>query len=114
MPAEYCIPPSQLNPNFEGKYQEAHRPLINHGVIIKTNANQRYTSNASTTFVIRRVADLADVPLQEFEVRNDGSCGSTIGPAISTHGLRTVDIGLPQLSMHSIRETAGTKVRFHS
>ncbi|KAH8084247.1 putative aspartyl aminopeptidase [Filobasidium floriforme] len=98
-----------LNPNFEAKYQEAHRPQINQGVIIKTNANQRYTSNASTTFVIRRVADLADVPLQEFEVRNDGSCGSTIGPAISTHGLRTVDIGLPQLSMHSIRETAGTK-----
>jgi aspartyl aminopeptidase len=87
---------------------------MNGGVIIKTNANQRYTSNAPTTFLVRRLAEIKGVPLQEFEVRNDGSCGSTIGPVGSTMGLRTVDIGLPQLSMHSCRETAGTKVSYRN
>lgn len=66
------------------------------------------TSNAPTTFLIRRVAKLAGVPLQEFEVRNDSACGSTIGPHLSVT-VRTVDVGLAQLSMHSIRETAAVK-----
>lgn len=55
--------------------------------------------------ILRKVAEAAGVPLQEFEVRNDMACGSTIGPLISKMGLRTVDIGCVQLSMHSIRET---------
>lgn len=61
----------QLNPNYEGRYQPSHAPKINGGVVIKTNANQRYTSTAPTTFLLRRVAAKAGVPLQEFEVRND-------------------------------------------
>ena len=91
-------------------------------MVIKTNANQRYTSNAQTTFLLRNVAKKAGVPVQEFEIRNDSvsrlrhnveisadvqSCGSTVGPHLSTH-VRTVDIGLAQLAMHSIRETAGS------
>lgn len=109
-----------LHPNYESKYQESHAPLINGGVIIKTNANQRYTSNAHTTFLVRLLAERASqdtsslhkgelLPLQEFEVRNDVSCGSTVGPMLSSRGVRTVDIGSPQWGMHSIRETAGTK-----
>jgi aspartyl aminopeptidase len=78
--------------------------------VIKTNANQRYTSTAATTFLLRRIAHQAGVPTQEFEIRNDSSCGSTIGPMLSAKGLRTVDIGVAQLSMHSIRETCGSKV----
>lgn len=62
---------AELNPNYEGRYQSAHAPQINAGVVIKTNANQRYTSTAATTFLLRRVAAKAGVPLQEFEVRND-------------------------------------------
>lgn len=69
----------QLNPNYEGKYQDNHKPLMNAGPIVKVNANQRYTSNAATTFLTRLVAHKAGVPLQFFEVRNDSSCGSTIG-----------------------------------
>jgi aspartyl aminopeptidase len=93
---------------------------MNQGVVIKTNANQRYTSNAPTTFLLRRVAKKAGVKVQDFEIRNDSvcpfpspsiransqTCGSTVGPHLSTH-VRTVDIGLAQLSMHSIRETGG-------
>jgi len=95
---------------------------MNQGVVIKTNANQRYTSNAPTTFLLRRVAKKAGIKVQDFEIRNDSvcpfhqgilttanseTCGSTVGPHLSTH-VRTVDIGLAQLSMHSIRETGGS------
>ncbi|WVW84681.1 hypothetical protein I302_106715 [Kwoniella bestiolae CBS 10118] len=102
-----------VNPNYENKYETNHSPRINGGIVIKTNANQRYTSNAQTTFLLRRVAKKAGVPTQEFEIRNDSTCGSTVGPHLSTH-VRTVDIGLAQLSMHSIRETAGSQdVRYY-
>ncbi|WWC70772.1 uncharacterized protein I206_104723 [Kwoniella pini CBS 10737] len=102
-----------VNPNYENKYEPNHSPYINGGIVIKTNANQRYTSNAQTTFLLRRVAKKAGVPVQEFEIRNDSTCGSTVGPHLSTH-VRTVDIGLAQLSMHSIRETAGSHdVRYY-
>ncbi|WWC62589.1 uncharacterized protein I303_105186 [Kwoniella dejecticola CBS 10117] len=102
-----------VNPNYENKYETNHSPHINGGIVIKTNANQRYTSNAQTTFLLRRVAKKAGVPVQEFEIRNDSTCGSTVGPHLSTH-VRTVDIGLAQSSMHSIRETAGSHdVRYY-
>ncbi|ODN81683.1 hypothetical protein L202_02080 [Cryptococcus amylolentus CBS 6039] len=102
-----------IHPNYESRYEANLAPKLNGGVVIKTNANQRYTSNAQTTFLTRRVAKKAGVPLQEFEVRNDSSCGSTLGTFLSKH-VRTVDIGLAQLSMHSIRETAGSKdVRYY-
>ncbi|CAD6927979.1 unnamed protein product [Tilletia controversa] len=97
-----------FHPNYSSSYEDNHRPRINGGPVIKTNAKQRYASTAPTTFLLRRLAKLADVPLQEFEVRNDMPCGSTIGPMMSKTGIRTVDLGNPQLSMHSIRETCGS------
>ncbi|GKY91800.1 hypothetical protein MPSEU_000151700 [Mayamaea pseudoterrestris] len=97
-----------LHPNYASKHDAQHSPLMNHGVVIKTNSNQRYTTNSTTGFMLREVARKADVPIQEFCVRNDCPCGSTIGPTISAlTGIRTVDAGMPQLSMHSCREVMG-------
>jgi aspartyl aminopeptidase len=98
-----------LHPSFTEKHEDNHRPAMNRGPAIKTNAKQRYASTAQTTFALRRVAQLAGVPLQEYDVRNDMACGSTIGPLVSKIGLRTVDLGCAMLSMHSIRETSGSR-----
>lgn len=97
-----------VHPNFASIHEDNLRPKLNAGPVIKTNAKQRYASTAVTTFLLRRVAKRAGVPLQEFEVRNDCACGSTIGPMLSK-SVRTVDLGNPQLSMHSIREVCGSK-----
>ncbi len=79
------------------------------GIVLKFNANQRYATTAITASILREVASRCGVPLQDVAVRNDSGCGSTIGPIISAElGVRTVDIGTPQLSMHSIREMACT------
>ena len=82
---------------------------MNDGMVIKRNSNQRYATNAITAFLIREIARKAGLPpVQEFIVRNDCGCGSTIGPVISSStGIRAIDMGCPQLSMHSIRETMG-------
>ncbi len=77
--------------------------------MLKFNANQRYATNAVTASLLRAVAAEANVPLQDMVVRNDSACGSTIGPILSTGlAIRTVDLGCPMLSMHSIREMSCT------
>mmetsp|Transcript_4997 Transcript_4997/g.10523 ORF Transcript_4997/g.10523 Transcript_4997/m.10523 type:complete len:485 (+) Transcript_4997:163-1617(+) len=99
-----------VHPNYAHKHDKNHAPALNAGVVVKSNANQRYTTNAVTGFLVRELARRAGVPLQEFVVRNDCPCGSTIGPIISGNtGLRVVDLGMPQLSMHSCREMMGSK-----
>jgi len=97
-----------IHPNWGAKHDSNHQPKLNAGTVIKTNDNQRYATNSVTGFLLRQMAALAKAPVQEFVVRNDCPCGTTIGPIISARvGLRTVDIGVPSLSMHSIRETIG-------
>ena len=99
-----------VHPNYSEKHEDLHRPKMNCGVVIKQNANQRYATTSITMHVLRQCAIKCNVPLQEFVVRNDSPCGSTIGPMLSAKlGLRTIDVGNPQLAMHSIRETCGTK-----
>jgi len=99
-----------IHPNYPEKHEKNHQPLLNSGTVIKSNSNQRYATNGETGFLIREIGRRAEAPLQEFVVRNDCPCGSTIGPIISAKvGIRTVDLGIPSLSMHSIRETMGVK-----
>lgn len=97
-----------VNPNYTSKYEPNHKPEMNKGTVIKINANARYATNSPGIVLIEEAARRARVPLQLFVVRNDSSCGSTIGPMLSSSlGTRTLDLGNPQLSMHSIRETGG-------
>jgi len=97
-----------IHPNYSSKHQENHRPRLNGGVVLKTNASQKYTTDSTGSFLVRRLLAKRGGSLQDFEVRNDMACGSTVGPFLSKTGVRTVDVGLAQLSMHSIRETAGS------
>jgi aspartyl aminopeptidase len=99
-----------IHPNFADKHDANHGPLLNQGPVIKINANQRYATNSETAACFRRLCAQAGVPVQSFVVRSDMACGSTIGPIVATEtGMKTVDVGVPQWAMHSIRETAGSR-----
>ncbi|XP_061374252.1 probable aspartyl aminopeptidase isoform X2 [Gastrolobium bilobum] len=97
-----------VHPNFMDKHEEHHRPELQKGLVIKHNANQRYATSGITSFLFKEVGKIHNLPTQEFVVRNDMGCGSTIGPILASGvGIRTVDCGIAQLSMHSIREICG-------
>ncbi|PSR98780.1 Aspartyl aminopeptidase [Actinidia chinensis var. chinensis] len=97
-----------VHPNFLEKHEEHHRPELQKGLVIKHNANQRYATTGVTAFLFKEVAKIHNLPTQDFAVRNDMGCGSTIGPILASGvGIRTVDCGIAQLSMHSIREICG-------
>ena len=98
-----------IHPNFSSKHDSKHAPYINKGVVIKVNANQRYASNSTTISKFMNSAKAINEPLQQFVTRSDMGCGSTIGPITATRiGVETIDVGLPTLGMHSIRELAGS------
>jgi aspartyl aminopeptidase len=84
-----------IHPNYSGKHESNHQPVLNKGTVIKTNSNQRYATNSITGFFCRELARQANIGVQEFVVRNDCPCGTTIGPIISGNtGIRTIDVGV--------------------
>ena len=103
-----------VHPNFADRHDDNHGPLLNRGPVIKMNANQRYASTSETAAAFRRLAAQEGVTVQTFVARSDMACGSTIGPlAAAETGVRTVDVGVPQWAMHSVRELAGAADTFN-
>jgi aspartyl aminopeptidase len=99
-----------VHPNFSDRHDENHGPVLNGGPVIKINANQRYATNSETSARFRQLCAEVDVPVQTFVVRTDMACGSTIGPITAGEiGVRTLDVGVPQFAMHSVREMAGSE-----
>ncbi|MBB1485538.1 M18 family aminopeptidase [Oceanospirillum sediminis] len=103
-----------IHPNYAKYHDNNHAPLLNQGPVIKLNANQRYATNSETSAWFRLLCQKADVPVQSFIMRSDLACGSTIGPITASElGVRTLDVGVPQFAMHSIREMAGARDAFY-
>lgn len=99
-----------VHPNYSERHDEQHGPLLNQGPVIKINANQRYATNAISAGFYRALSERLGLPCQVFVTRADLACGSTIGPLTATQlGVRTLDIGVPQFAMHSIRELCGSR-----
>jgi aspartyl aminopeptidase len=99
-----------VHPNYADRHDPANHPVPNRGPLLKLNANQRYASDGPGTAEWTRACEQASVPFQTFVSNNAVPCGSTIGPLTATRlGIRTIDVGLPLLSMHSARELGGVK-----
>ena len=99
-----------IHPNQPDKGDPTNRPYMNHGIVIKYSANQKYTTDAISGALFKALCEKAGVPYQTFHNRSDMPGGSTLGNISGTQvALNTVDIGLPQLAMHSNYETAGSK-----
>ncbi len=97
-----------LHPNYPEKHDAHHRPILNQGPVIKLNSNQRYATSDETETLVRELCARGNIPLQIFVSRNDMPCGTTIGPLVAAEiGIKTVDVGVAQFAMHSIRELAG-------
>lgn len=97
-----------FHPNHAGSYEPCHHVMVNQGPVIKTNVNQRYSTNAETATRFMQLCELAKVPYQQYAHRTDLGCGSTIGPILAAQlGVASVDVGSPMWAMHSIRESAG-------
>lgn len=103
-----------VHPNYSTKHQRNHKVQINEGIVIKTNANQRYTTNSLSSSLAKSIAGNVDIPIQKFIVRADSRCGSTIGPSLSSRtGINSIDLGICQFAMHSVREVCGVKDCFY-
>ena len=99
-----------LHPNYADKADPVNHPVINGGIVIKYNANQKYCTDAVSAAMLRGICERAGVNCQIFVNRSDIPGGSTLGNISNTQvPMNTVDIGLPQLAMHSPYETAGVK-----
>lgn len=99
-----------LHPNYAEKADPVNRPLLNGGVVIKYNANQKYCTDAVSAARFKELCEKAGVKYQAFVNRSDVPGGSTLGNISNTQiPMNTVDIGLPQLAMHSPYETAGAE-----
>ena len=99
-----------VHPDHTDKADPTNRPYLNKGIVIKYSANQKYTTDAVSGAIMRAICKQADVPYQTFANRSDMLGGSTLGNISQGQvSLNTVDIGLPQLAMHSPYETAGAR-----
>ncbi len=98
-----------VHPNYQDKADPVNRPVMNAGIVIKFNANQKYTTDAVSAATFKLLCKEADVPFQTFTNRSDMAGGSTLGNiSTSQVPVSTVDIGLAQLAMHSPYESAGS------
>ncbi|WDV53082.1 M18 family aminopeptidase [Streptomyces coeruleorubidus] len=97
-----------VHPNYAERHDPTHHPRVNGGPILKVNVNNRYATDGSGRAEFTAACEAADVPFQSFVSNNSMPCGTTIGPITAArHGIRTVDIGVAILSMHSARELCG-------
>ncbi|MEU1007187.1 M18 family aminopeptidase [Streptomyces sp. NPDC005890] len=97
-----------VHPNYAERHDPTHHPRVNGGPILKVNVNNRYATDGSGRAVFAAACERANVPFQSFVSNNSMPCGTTIGPITAArHGIRTVDIGVAILSMHSVRELCG-------
>lgn len=104
-----CDMAHAVHPNYSEKHEKNHKVELHKGLVVKYNSNERYATTDLSSFFINEIARRNEIPIQKFVVRNDSPCGSTVGPSISSwSGVRTVDVGIAQLAMHSIREMCAT------
>ncbi|MFF0012723.1 M18 family aminopeptidase [Streptomyces sp. NPDC005374] len=97
-----------VHPNYAERHDPTHHPRVNGGPILKVNVNNRYATDGSGRAVWAAACEKAGVPFQTFVSNNSMPCGTTIGPITAArHGIKTVDIGVAILSMHSVRELCG-------
>ncbi|KAK9453624.1 peptidase M18 [Dipodascopsis uninucleata] len=98
-----------VNPNFLNVYLQYHRPHLNVGITIKRDAGGHVTSDAESSAFFEEIAERSENTLQYFHIRNDSRSGGTVGPMLSSSmGCRAIDVGIPQLAMHSIRGCTGS------
>jgi aminopeptidase I len=98
-----------VNPNFLNVYLENHAPRLNVGVAVTADPNGHMTTDSVSTAILQRVVEKRGQKLQVFQIRNDSRSGGTVGPMLSSAtGVRAIDAGIVQLSMHSIRATTGS------
>ena len=103
-----------IHPNHPELSDKNHAPKLNGGVVIKYNANQKYTTDGISAALFKRICNKASIPYQEYCNRADKRGGGTLGNISTSHvSINSVDIGLAQLAMHSIYETAGAKDTLH-
>jgi len=97
-----------IHPSFIEKSDITNKPVINKGIVVKISSNHRYTSDSESFAIFKSIADLTEIPYQVFVNNSNEKGGSTIGPISSSHlEFKSIDIGVPMLGMHSIKETCG-------